>query len=69
MIEDDWNHCQIVRNSLSGERTVDEQTFASLEVLSERLARLKKFDGVFSGVEFSSAVKNLKSRPGVVAAV
>jgi len=67
MIEEDWNHCQIVGRSLSGERTVDEQTFGSLAVLSERLEGLKEHDSVFSGIEFSSAVKNLISKHSAVA--
>jgi len=58
----DSNHCQVVRDSIVGERAVDEQTFASLVVLSERLERLRKLDKVFSDVVFSSAVEKLKSR-------
>jgi hypothetical protein len=56
----DSNHCQIVRDSIIGERTIDEQTFASLAVLGERLERLKKLDKFFSAVSFSSAVEKLK---------
>ncbi len=67
MIEENWNHCQIVEKSLCGEREIDEQTFASLGVLSERLERLKEFDRAFSEVEFSSAVKNLQDKHNVVA--
>jgi hypothetical protein len=67
MIEMDLNHCQIVEQGLTGERAVDEQTLASLEILAERLERLKKLDSVFSGVEFSSAVRKLKARGNVVA--
>ena len=52
----DSNHYQIVKSSLNGERAVDEQTFSSLEVLSERL---KKANESFSSVTFSSAVKKL----------
>jgi len=67
MIEMDSNHCRIVEKSLTGERAVDEQTLASLEILTERLERLKKLDGLFSGIEFSSAVKRLKTRKNAVA--
>ena len=67
MIEEDWNHCRIVERSLCGEREVDEQTFASLTILSERLERLKELDGAFSEVEFSPAVKKLKSRQNAIA--
>ena len=59
MIEGDSNHCQIVRDSIVGKRTVDEQTFASLTILTERLERLKNLDKVFGDVEFSAAVKKL----------
>ena len=57
MIETDWNHCRIVRMSLAGERAVDEQTFASLTILAERLKRLRKLGGMFSGITFSDSVK------------
>ena len=62
MTEMDMNHCQVVEKSMTGARVVDEQTFASLDVLSERLERLKKLDKVFSGVTFSPAVEKLKAQ-------
>lgn len=62
MIGMDSNHCEVVRESIAGKRTIDEQTLASLAILSERLERLKKLDKVFSAVEFSPAVKKLKTR-------
>ena len=67
MIEADSNHCQIVRDSLAGERAVDEQTFVSLTVLAERLERLKKLDKVFNNVAFSPAVKKLTKQRNAVA--
>ena len=67
MIEADGNHCRIVEKSLSGERAVDEQTFASIAVLDERLKRLKKLDETFDRIEFSPAVKRLKKRRSTVA--
>ena len=57
MFEEDWNHCRIVQSSLVGKRAVDEQTFASLTILAERLKRLRKLGGMFSGVTFSDAIK------------
>jgi hypothetical protein len=66
MIEMDLNHYQIVEKGLTGERAVDEQTFASLEILAERLERLKKLDKMFSSIEFSSAVERLKTRRNAV---
>jgi len=67
MIEGDSNHCQIVEKSLVGKRAVDEQTFASLAILTERLERLKNLDKIFSDVEFSSAVQKLKGQKNAVA--
>ena len=56
------NHCQIVSESLAGKRAVDEQTFASLAVLTDRLERIRKLGKAFSKVEFSPDVERLKSR-------
>ena len=67
MIGMDLNHYRIVEKGLAGERVVDEQTLASLEILAERLERLKKLDKLFSSIEFSSAVKKLKTRRNVLA--
>jgi hypothetical protein len=60
------DHCRIVGGSLSGERAVDEETFASLTILTERLERLRKLDNVFSDIDFSSDVKKLKGRKNAV---
>jgi len=62
----DLNHCQVVRDGIVGERAIDEQTFASLAVLSERLEQLRKLDKVFSDVAFSSAVEKLKAQSNKV---
>ena len=61
------NHYQVVAESLAGEKEVDEQTFASLAVLSERLERLKQLDDVFSGVAFSSAIEKLLTQKDLLA--
>jgi hypothetical protein len=66
MIGTDSNHCRIVAESLAGERETDEQTFASLAILEEKLERLKEHDEAFSGVEFSSDVKKLRSQKNTV---
>jgi hypothetical protein len=66
MIED-VDHFQVVAENLDGRRTVDEQTLASLAILSERLERLKRFDGIFEGVRFSPAVDKLRRRRNAVA--
>jgi hypothetical protein len=54
------NHWQVVARSLNGEREVDEQTFASVAALTERLEQLKRSDITFSEIEFSPAVKKLQ---------
>ncbi len=61
MIEADSNHRRIVAESQAGKRQVDEQTFASLAVLGERLERLKERNEMFCGVAFSSAVERLQA--------
>lgn len=55
-------HCRIVGESLVGARRVDEQTYASVSVLSERLERLKQSNSLFAGVTLSAYAENL-SRP------
>ena len=41
---------------------MDEQTHASLSVLTERLERLRSHGGLFSAIEFSPHVHKLKVR-------
>jgi hypothetical protein len=67
MTEGDSNHCQIVRESLSGERAADEQTFASLTILTERLERMRKLGKGFSDVIFSPDVEKLAKQKKPVA--
>ena len=66
MIGTDSNHCRIVAESLAAERQVDEQTFASLAILAEKLEQLKELDEAFAGVEFSPDVKKLQSQKNAV---
>ncbi len=67
MIETGSNHCRVVVKSLARERDVDEQTLASLAILTERLDRLKKTNKSFSRVTFSPAVKKLQNQKNKVA--
>jgi len=55
-------HFRVVGRSLAGVRPVDEQTYASAAVLSERLERLKQSNGLFAGIELSPDVEALKRR-------
>ena len=59
----DSKHCQIVGQSLSGARGVDEQTFESLAVLAEKLDYLKSKSDAFAGVQFSEHAAALMKRP------
>ena len=67
MMRTDSNHCRIVAESLAGKREVNEQTFASLTILDERLKQLKKLNGAFSGVAFSPEAEKLLSQKKAVA--
>jgi hypothetical protein len=67
MIEAGSNHFQILRDSIVGKRAVDEQSFASLAILTERLERLKRLDKAFGNVAFSPAVKKLAGQKNAVA--
>jgi hypothetical protein len=60
------NYCGIVNESLAGERAVDEQTLASLAILSERLERLKGLGDFFNKVDFSTHVKKINDRSHAV---
>jgi hypothetical protein len=55
-------HFRVVGRSLAGTRPVDEQTYASVAVLSERLERLRRSNGLFAGIELSPDVEALKRR-------
>jgi hypothetical protein len=61
------DHCEVVKETLAGTRTVDEQTLASVAVLEERLLRVKKLGTKFSIIELSPAVKNLKNHSNKLA--
>jgi hypothetical protein len=63
----DLDYCQLVRDSISGERAVDDQTLAALEVLKDRLERLKKLGSGFAGVGFSPAVLKLAEQKKLLA--
>ncbi|UCF43018.1 MAG: hypothetical protein JSV99_10610 [Planctomycetota bacterium] len=62
----DSNHWQIVERTLAGQRPVDEETFASLEILTERLQRVKKLGKPFTDIGFSFYVDQLKERKNAV---
>jgi hypothetical protein len=61
------DHCEVVKEGLKGARAINEQTFASLEVLNDRLERVKKLGGRFADVAFSSAAEQLRKQSGKLA--
>ena len=63
------DHWDVVRKSLDAETAVDGRALASLGVLSERLASLKRNSELFSRVEFSPHVEQLKARCEAMAVV
>jgi len=63
------DHCEVVKEVLSGKRAVDEQTHASVAALNERLEQVRKLGQKFSIIEFSPAVKHLKRHSNRVVAV
>jgi len=62
MIDIHSDHYQVVAESLAGSREVDERTFDSLAVLSERLEQVRGLDEAFAGIEFSPDVVKLQGR-------
>ena len=59
-------HYQVVKASLAGTRPVDDQTYASVAVLSERLERLRR-SPLFAGITFSPDVEELLRQQAEVA--
>ena len=53
------NHFQVVSESLSGQRAIDEDTLSSVAVLAERLERLKRTSGMFDEITFSPEAEEL----------
>ena len=62
MLGMDSNYYQVVKDALAGERAIDEQALTAVEILRDRLERLKKADRSFAGVVFSPFVQQLAKR-------
>jgi hypothetical protein len=63
----DVDHCKVVSQSLAGQRPTDEQTFASINLLSERLESVHKVHRRLIDVEFSPQVKALIEQESLLA--
>ncbi len=59
MSEKDLHIFEIVRDGLCGQRAVDEQTFASVSILTERLEQVKSLGKGFTDICFSPAMEEL----------
>ena len=53
------DHCEIVCDSLTGNRTTDEQTFTSINILAERLENVHKLHRTLIDIEFSPHIQAL----------
>ena len=62
MCEADLKHYETIRQGLADEAAIDEQTYASIAILQERLERLRATDEIFSDVSFSPALQQLAVR-------
>lgn len=63
----DIDHCTTVQESLSGKRPADEQTFASINILAERLQTVRKLHPSMLCVEFSPQVQALIEQESILA--
>jgi len=59
MFASQHDHLKTVKESISGQRPIDEDTLSSVAVLAERLDRLKETSSLFADVAFSDDVQEL----------
>lgn len=67
MIKTDLDHCHCVSGALAGKRSVDEQVSLSMEILKDRLERVKRLDRRFAKISFSPMAESLATRPAICA--
>ena len=58
----DLSHFDIVAESVAGQRRADDQTHNALEVLADRLRRVRSLGGPFAKIEFSGYVRELRQQ-------
>jgi len=61
------HHCTTVLESLNGSRSADEQTFASIGLLADKLQTVRKLHPAFMNVEFSPQVQALIEQEQILA--
>ncbi len=59
MFEKQRDHFKIINASLAGSSPLDEETFSSVAVLSERLDKLKRSSDQFKDITFSDQLEEL----------
>jgi hypothetical protein len=67
MYATDLDHCEIVVDSLAGNRSTDEQTFTSVSILTDRLENVRKMHHMFTDIEFSPHVQALAEQESKLA--
>jgi hypothetical protein len=60
------DHFGIVARSMTGQHPPDEQTYDALEILTERLRRVRSLGEAFASVEFSGHVERLRQRCSIL---
>jgi hypothetical protein len=59
MIGMESGHCQIVNETLNGNRPADNQSITSMKILNSRLERIQKLDKKFAKIGLSAYAKEL----------
>jgi len=55
------NSFDIVNQSLTGQRAIDQKALVSLDSLSEKLQNLKNSNPIFAGIGFSDYVSDISA--------
>ncbi len=63
----DIDHCATVQGSLTGKRPTDEHTFASINILADRLRNVQRLHPGLLSVEFSPQVQALIEQESILA--
>jgi len=67
MIGMESDYFEVLNRSLTGDREVDQQSYVSMAVLSDRLERVKSLGKAFSGICFSEDVEQLSRESSALA--
>ncbi len=67
MITFSIEHSKVVADSIAGARKIDDQTYESVAVLSDRLQRVKLLGKAFEGIELSPTVDQIAEQEAKLA--